>query len=68
MKFATELAVGTKLDIDTLVEAETYEIERLLDCALFFCGRHFRCYSTLDKEERERGGVWGRENWEQEGD
>lgn len=40
MKFAAKLTVGTELDVDALVEAESDEIQRLLHCALFFA-RHF---------------------------
>ena len=40
MKFASEFTVGAELDVDTLVEAKSYEIQRLLHCALFFA-RHF---------------------------
>lgn len=41
MKFSTELAIGSELDVDALVEAKPDEIERLLHGALLFVGcRH----------------------------
>lgn len=36
VKFAAKLSVRTELDVDTLVEAKPYEIQRLLHSALFF--------------------------------
>lgn len=39
MKLAAKLSVGTEFDVDALVEAEPYEIQRLLHRTLFLC-RH----------------------------
>ncbi|RWW51491.1 hypothetical protein BHE74_00042179 [Ensete ventricosum] len=38
VKLSTEVAVGAELDVDALVEAEPYEIERLLHGALLLAG------------------------------
>ena len=50
MKFASKLTVGTELDVDTLVEAKSDEIQRLLHSALFFA-RHFfsSFFSAIDR-------------------
>lgn len=44
MELATELPLGTELDVDTLVEAEPDQIQRLLHRALFLA-RHSRRFS-----------------------
>lgn len=46
VELAAELAVGAELDVDTLVEAETYQVQRLLHCDLFFT-RHLSAPSVL---------------------
>ena len=49
MEFAAEFTVGTELDVDALIQAESDEIQRLLHCA-FFLARHsiflFLSFST----------------------
>lgn len=45
VELASELAIGAELDIDTLVEAEPYQVQRLLHSALFFT-RHLSLNSS----------------------
>lgn len=42
MELAAELAVGSELDVDALVEAEPYQIQRLLHRDLLLRRRHHR--------------------------
>lgn len=41
MELATEFAIRTKLDVDTLIKTEPNQIQRLLNCAFLFA-RHSR--------------------------
>ncbi|RRT78756.1 hypothetical protein B296_00022136 [Ensete ventricosum] len=47
VKLSTEVAVGAELDVDALVEAEPYEIERLLHGALLLA-----CHRSLPTPAR----------------
>lgn len=55
MEFAAEFAVRAKLDVNTLVKTQPYEIQRLLNSAFFF-GRHFwLCWKALKSQTEELG-------------
>nr|ACJ86068.1 unknown [Medicago truncatula]AFK34706.1 unknown [Medicago truncatula] len=40
MKFSTKLSIRTEFNVDTFVETQPYQIQRLLHCAFFLCPRH----------------------------
>ena len=57
MELAAELAVGAELDVDALVEAEPYQIQRLLHRDILLRRRHRlrrRLYSCRSEEVRPK--------------